>query len=391
MPIIDEWRGKYLRPGSNLHYRYQDVELTQRERAIFEEIDGQHKVDEVLNALDIELERAYQIIYTLIVTEMVELIDAPLDKPELLVVETDEQPAPVAPPKAAPAAPPKAAPATRPKPRPHLSRPSRPPRPNRSSLRRSRRRNRRWRSSTRKNRRRNRKRPPTRKSAKRCATFTPGNRRQLFSCVGVGENPTEHEVRLAYHRMAKEFHPDRSSAWPVPKSKPRSRKFPSGRQGLRGTQHAGKDRAVQRQACGRGGRTQDRRAHRGREKDHHRRTELPERQAIHEGKALRARRVRIPQAMEITSNEAEYIAHYGWAMYNIPYEEGISEEDAKLFQGESPSDLQFKAAKRSTVRSRSIRGRRRLSVPRFDLQNAGPQGIRGKAVRKGVDLQSELH
>jgi tetratricopeptide (TPR) repeat protein len=46
-------------------------------------------------------------------------------------------------------------------------------------------------------------------------------------------------------------------------------------------------------------------------------------------------------AMEISTSEAEYIAYYGWALYNVPYEKDISEEDRKLFAGESTADLQF--------------------------------------------------
>jgi len=343
MPIIDEWRGKYLRPGSNLHYRYQDVELTQRERAIFEEIDGQHKVDEVLNALDIELERAYQIIYTLIVTEMVELIDAPLDKPELLVVETDEQPAPVAPPKAAPAAPPKAAPATPPKaaPAPVAPKPAAAPKPVEPAP---------VKEAEPEVEELDEEEPAAepeeaadaeiRKKVRDVyARVTDGN---YFHVLGVGENPTEHEVRLAYHRMAKEFHPDRFFGLASPEIKAQVEEI------FRLAAKAYEELNTQEKIA----QYKDKLA--GEEEgpktdvriEGVKKIIIAEqnfqngKQYMKEKRYARAA-FEFRKAMEITSNEAEYIAHYGWAMYNIPYEEGISEEDAKLFQGESPSDLQF--------------------------------------------------
>jgi len=331
MPIIDEWRGKYLRPGANLHYRYQDLELTQRERAIFEEIDGQHKVDEVLGALDVELERANQIVYTLIVTEMVELIDAPLDKPELLASEAGEQPAPVAPPKAAPAAPKPSEPA--PKPVESASKPVEPapvkeaepeaideeepaaePEEDGDAETRN-------------------------KVREVYARVTDGN---YFHVLGVGENPTEHEVRLAYHRMAKEFHPDRFFGMASPEIKAQVEEI------FRLAAKAYEELNTQEKIA------QYKEKIEG--EDEGPKTDVRiegvkkiiiaeqnfqnGKQYMKEKRYARAA-FEFRKAMEITNNEAEYIAHYGWAMYNIPYEEDISEEDSKLFSGESPSDLQF--------------------------------------------------
>ena len=49
------------------------------------------------------------------------------------------------------------------------------------------------------------------------------------------------------------------------------------------------------------------------------------------------------EALEIAPNEAEYLAYYAWALYNIPYEKDPDEEELRLRPNESMADLQFEA------------------------------------------------
>lgn len=322
LPSIDEWRAKYLRPGANLHYRYQDLELTQRERAIFVEIDGRRTVDEVLNALDVEPERANQIMYTLIVTEMVELIDEPLDEPESLVADTDDHsedaPAPVEPPqaKAEPAAKPAPAPAEEMKPATEPEGEEQEEKPEEEAD------------------------AEMRKKVRNVYTrVTEGN---YFQMLDVSENPTEHEVRVAYHRMAKEFHPDRFFGMASPEIKAQVEEI------FRLATKAYEDLNTQEKITkykesleseDDGPKTDVR-------IEGVKKIILAEQNFQNGKQYLKEKRYaraafEFRKATEITSSEAEYISYYGWAMYNIPYEEDISEEDQKLFLGESTSDMQF--------------------------------------------------
>jgi len=332
LSIIDEWREKYVRPGTNLHYRFQDLELTRRESTIFEEIDGTRQVDEVLTALDLDTERAYQLLYTLVVCEMIELIDESLDQPEP-AVESFEQQAdavaePEAPPEPAPFEP-AAAETAAPLPTDIASEPPQPeakaeeapaeepakqePEPDQEE--------------------------EMRKKVLRIYNrVTQGN---FFQVLGVGENPTEHEVRVAYHRMAKEFHPDRYFGKASPEVKAQVEEI------FRLAAKAYEALNTQEKI------TNYKKTVEGDEEGPKTDTRIEGvkkiiiaeqhfqngKQYLKEKRYARAAH-EFKNAIEISPNEAEYVSYYGWAMYNIPYETDITDEDQKLFP-DSPADLQF--------------------------------------------------
>lgn len=339
LPIINEWRDKFLRPGTNIHYRFQDLELTSRERAIFDEIDGTRTVNETLAALDIDSERAFQIIFTLVTCEMVEITTDPLEEPVPArdsfhmgepeaapeVPEPAAAPAPepataafAAPkkPAAEPAAPKAAAPeppaAKAPKAEPATG---------------------------------VRPKPEDDESAMRNQVMQVFNRvseGDFFQILGVTNNPTEAEVRQAYHKMAKEFHPDKFFGKTSPEIRTQVEEiFRQATKAYEALNTQEKISAYKKKQDGQEEAPKTDSRIEGVKKI------IVAEQHFQNGKQyLKEKRFtraagEFKTAMEITPNESEYLAYYGWAMYNIPNERDISEEDRKLFAGDSMADLQF--------------------------------------------------
>lgn len=336
LPIIDSWRPKHIRPGSNQHYRFQDIDLTSREQAVSEGIDGMRTVGELLAGLDLDTERGYQILYTLIICEMVELSDAPLDMPEAglpqagaddidedtLDAEFESSPEmqavaevvgkPAAKPvtetavgKTAPAPEKTEAPAAKSEPTEAGA--------DEAELR-----------------------------ARVLRVYNRVSQGNDFQVLGVGPNPTEHEVRVAYHKMAKEFHPDRF--------------FGRASEEVRGQVEEIFRRATESYE---NVNTQDKIAEYVKKMEGE--EEAPKTDARIEGvkriilaeqsfqngkQYLREKRFaraasEFKKSMEISPNEAEYVAYFGWSLYNIPREKDITDEDKKLFGDQSAGDLQF--------------------------------------------------
>ena len=330
LPIIDEWRGKYIRPGTNLSYRFQDLELTSRESAIFEEIQGTTNVAEVLTNLDLDMERAYQILYTLVMAEMVELTDEPLDQPERLVpagegagaAEPGEAEAPGKKSEISPT--PEAATEEKVE-----AKPAKPP------------------LAEEKKEEKAAAGQPTENEEQQLRrevlnVYNRVSQGNFFQVLDVGDNPTEHEVRVAYHRMAKEFHPDRFFGKASPEMKAQVeevfRQAAKAYEALN-TQEKIAEYRKKLESEDEGPKTDTRIE--GVKKI------IVAEQHFQNGKQyLKEKRyaraaAEFKAAIEISASEAEYISYYGWAMYNIPYEKDMTEEDGKLFSGESHADLQF--------------------------------------------------
>ena len=344
LPIIDAWREKYLRPGANLHYRFQDIELTRREEQVYDLVDGQQTIDQLLPQIDLDTERAFQIFYTLIVCGMAELDAEPLDEPETisgreLEVELDLDAASDmgdeidATPELDPAPEPAAettAPTPPPAPAAAPERPQQPPvaADEESEVR-----------------------------ARVLRVFNRVSRGNYFQILGVSDNPTEHEARVAYHKTAKEFHPDRffgkasddvraqveeifRHATEAYENLNTQEKIGAYIKKIEGQEDApkadarleGVKRIIMAEQNFQNGK-----------------------QYLKDKRFARAAR-EFKTAVEISSNEAEYVAYYGWALYNVPREKDISEEDAKLFEDQSPSDLQFNG-RESLNRAISINAR----------------------------------
>lgn len=74
---VDSWRTVYLVPTSDQLHRFQDLELTSEEAAIVNIIDGSLRTEEILAKSDIDLDRSYRLIYALVAAGMLELKDSP--------------------------------------------------------------------------------------------------------------------------------------------------------------------------------------------------------------------------------------------------------------------------------------------------------------------------
>ncbi|NLH48867.1 MAG: response regulator [Myxococcales bacterium] len=343
LPIIDQWRPKYIRPGSNQHYRFQDIELTSREQAVYEQIDGTQSVAEVLAGLDLDTERGYQILYTLIICEMVELNDEPLAEPESIVPQQSdidaefeateemkaveealsaapEKPA-AAPISAAPVAP--AAPAAPEKPAPRVEKEKAEPQPAKAEANEA----------------------DAEEAEMRTRVLRVFNRVSQgndFQVLGVGPNPTEHEIRVAYHKMAKEFHPDRFFG--RASEEVRSQVEEIFRRATESYENVNTQEKIGEYI--KKIESQDEAPKTDARIEGVKRIIMAE-QYFQNGKQyLREKRfaraaAEFKKAMEISTNEAEYVAYYGWSLYNIPREKDITDEDKKLFADQSEGDLQF--------------------------------------------------
>jgi curved DNA-binding protein CbpA len=160
--------------------------------------------------------------------------------------------------------------------------------------------------------------------------------------LGVNQNPTEHEVRVAYHRLAKDYHPDRFFGRASEEVRAQVEEI------FRRITEAYEALTTQEKIAAYVKRLEDQEE--GPRTDSRlegvKRIILAE-QAFQNGKQyLKDKRfaraaAEFRRAMETSTNEAEYIAYYGWSLYNIPKERDITDEDRKLFDGQSESDLQF--------------------------------------------------
>jgi CheY-like chemotaxis protein/curved DNA-binding protein CbpA len=338
-PIVDNWREKYLHPGSNLHYRFQDLELIPREQAIFDLIDGTRRVTDVLAGLDLEPERGYQLLYTLIVSEMAETHDQEREVAESILdrqtaededfrAEATEavEPEAAAPPEPAP----KEAPRETPRPQPTVAAPPRvepkpapaePAEPADAA---------------------EAKTEEVELRARVLRVFKRVSEGNYFQVLGVGDNPTEGEVRIAYHKLAKEFHPDRffgrASEEVRAQVEEVFRRATEAYENLNTQEKIGayiKALSEKEEAPKTDTRIEGvKRIIMAEQFFQNGKQYLKEKRFARSASEFR-------KAMEISSNEAEYIAYYGWSLYNVPKEKDLSEEDRALFEDQSESDLQF--------------------------------------------------
>ena len=155
-------------------------------------------------------------------------------------------------------------------------------------------------------------------------------------------NPTEHEVRRNYHRLAKDFHPDKffGSVSPEVKQKVEAI-FQTISQVYESLSTQKKINIYIKELEGQ----------KSADDRHEARVEgvkkiiMAERLFQNGSNFLRERRFTraadaFQKAVEIT-NEPEYIAYYGWALYNMPFESDLDEEELALRGNESDADFQF--------------------------------------------------
>jgi curved DNA-binding protein CbpA len=342
---------KYLRMGSNQYYRFQELELTPSESKFLLGIDGTKTVGDLVMSSALSPLQTYHLLLALIYSGMCEPDSAKADQPDSFfntMAETVEE-TPARPPIEAPAPPPpavesdsisidipepnqeeKAAPKPEPSPFSFPEDDDEPeteaePKPAEQPA------------------------PSPTQDAERASLIKKIEEKHeilheatLFEVLEVGKNPTEHEVRVSYHRLAKLFHPDKFFGNVSQQLKMKVEEI------FRTTSEAYDHLNTQ-------------------EKINKYIKELESEQSDEERKSSRLSGVKkiilaeqlyqngqnflrekrftrasdaFRQGMEIT-NDPEYIAHYGWAMYNMPFEKDLDEEELVMRGNESDADFQF--------------------------------------------------
>ena len=163
-----------------------------------------------------------------------------------------------------------------------------------------------------------------------------------FEILGLRNNPTEHEARVAYHKLAKQFHPDKffgnvsqdfkakveeifraiSDAYEALNTQDKINKYIKKLEGEKSDEEKQSTRleGVKKIILA----------------EQHFQNGL---NYTREKRFTRASDA-FKKSVEIT-NEPEYIAHYGWAMYNMPDEKDLDEEELAMRGNDSDADFQF--------------------------------------------------
>ena len=164
----------------------------------------------------------------------------------------------------------------------------------------------------------------------------------FFEILDLRNNPTEHEVRVAYHKLAKLFHPDKFFGNVSPEFKAKVEEI------FRAISDAYEALNTQDRINKYINKLEDEKSD---EEKQSTRLEgvkkiiLAEQHYQNGINYLREKRFTrasdaFKKGVEIT-NEPEYIAHYGWAMYNMPDEKDLDEEELAMRGNDSDADFQF--------------------------------------------------
>lgn len=329
----------YLQLGSDRRYRFQDIKLTPGEAKIHEMVDGTKTFDEIVSASPVSRERTLQVLFTLIISGMVETIIDSRDDPQTRFTAAEDVAAVRRKAGAiAESETDKKALAERPSgwagetedemfgggfepaaPTPH---PSAVPIAADEEM-------------------------PSDDAEVRQAVLGMYKRladENLFHLLGVGANPTEQEVRIAYHRLAKDFHPDRFFGRASREVKMKVEEIFAAVNDAYDRLNT-QDKINQYQKYLEGAELDDESANRiegvkkviiAEQRYQNGLTFLKEKRFTRAAHALR-------QALDIAPNEAEYIAYYGWSLYNIANEKDPDQEELALRPKESIADMQFEA------------------------------------------------
>lgn len=331
---------QYLQLGTDRRYRFQDLKLTPQEAKIHESIDGTRTFEDVVTASPLPRERTLQVLYTLILSGMVEPILESRAAPQTVfyspqeaqrvreLIDADGE---------GTAAPAEAGAGwaeesddemfgeeDAPTPTPHPSMIATPPIEDDFG-------------------------DDVELRKRVVAMYERLADENLFHLLGVGGNPTEQEIRIAYHRLAKEFHPDRffGRAGRDVKSKVEEI-FRSINDAYDRLNTQEKINLYQKYLEGAELDDESKNRIEGVKK-----VILAEQrynaglQYLKEKRYTRAA-ASLRQALEVSPNEAEYVAHYGWALYNIPNEKDADQEELAMRPKESMADMQFEAREAMT-------------------------------------------
>ena len=88
--FVDGYGDRYLARSSNMFYRFQDLDLANSEVEFLSRIDGSRMVRDILAESELDLDKTYQLLYTLLVTEMYEPLTEPIEKRDEMPLQVDE-------------------------------------------------------------------------------------------------------------------------------------------------------------------------------------------------------------------------------------------------------------------------------------------------------------
>ena len=338
---LENYGEKYVRFGTDHHYRFQDLELTPSESKFLMNIDGGKTVDDLLDASSLDPLASYQLMLTLIYSSMVELTSEQTEEGESFFSDIIDQE--------------QAEPATAINDAPSLVDPTADPLftdndsgdvaelvspnefdempfPDQPADE-----------------------PETKASAKPADDKAATQRRMIqekfeqvqeanyFEIIGVGKNPTEHEVRIAYHKLAKEFHPDRFFGNLTAETKQKVEEIFG--KITEAYDHLNTQEKINTYMKIMEGQMSPEEAKESR-LEGVKKVLMAEQYYDNGLSFLKERRYTraadsLRKAMEIAGNEPEYIAHYGWALYNMSREKDLDEEEQEMRGKATAADLQF--------------------------------------------------
>lgn len=163
-----------------------------------------------------------------------------------------------------------------------------------------------------------------------------------FSLLEVGTNPTEAEVRAAYHRLSKEFHPDRWFSVGYADVHAKVEEI------FRAIKTAAEALATQAQIIeyreslqmGEGGGATPTRIHRVNQVFAAEAHFGAGKELLQQQRFIAAAH-RFKQALDIVPSDSDFGAYYGFALYNIPNQHDVTADEAALRPSDSDADLQF--------------------------------------------------
>ena len=80
---VDRFSDKYFARSSNMFYRFQDLDLAPSESKLLQLINGTHQISTILAESELDLDKTYQLLYTLLITEICEPLNEPTEQDDL--------------------------------------------------------------------------------------------------------------------------------------------------------------------------------------------------------------------------------------------------------------------------------------------------------------------
>jgi DNA-binding response OmpR family regulator/curved DNA-binding protein CbpA len=326
---LEPYFERYLRLGSNQYYRFQDLELTPSENKFLLDIDGTQTVDELVASSPLEPLQTYHLLLTLVYSGMCETTREKAVEPDRFsqVMEgeggseeetnvfdaVDQEPVFDTPLGSEPGSEPVAEPEPEPEPEPETKSEA-------GEV--------------------DEKAAVRKKVQGKFESIQDGT---FFHVLGVGLNPTEHEVRVAYHKLAKEYHPDRFFGNVSGEVKQMVDEiFGSVSQAY---DRLNTQEKINEYAKSLEDQQPDAEKNEARLKGV-KKVILAEQHFQNALNFLKEKRFTrasdaFRKAIDIAPNEAEYVAHYGWALYNMPFEKDLDEEELEMRGQDANADFQF--------------------------------------------------